>query len=95
MTQLIIAGVETVLPQNFSVTVKRENSFFTKSGEYTYDCTLRLDNPVNQQLYGFLNRLNRVADGSPVGTRRTAMLMADGHVYCRGTEVITNGLIRR
>ena len=89
MTQLIIAGVETVLPQSFSVTVKRENSFFTKSGEYTYDCTLRLDNPVNQQLYGFLHRLNRAADGSPVGTRRTAILMADGRVYCRGTEVVT------
>ena len=86
MTQLIIAGVETVLPQNFNVTVKRENSFFTKSGEYTYDCTLRLDNPVNQQLYGFLHRLNK--DGQ-VDTNRTAMLIADGCVYCRGTEVIT------
>ena len=86
MTQLIIAGVETVLPQNFSVTVKRENSFFTKSGEYTYDCNLRLDNPVNQQLYGFLHRLNK---SDQVDTRRSALLMADGHVYCRGTEVIT------
>lgn len=86
MTQLIIAGVETVLPQGFSVTVKRENSFFTKSGEYTYDCTLRLDNPVNQQLYGFLHRLNK---SSQIDTRRTAILMADGHVYCRGTEVVT------
>ena len=86
MTQLIIAGVETVLPQSFSVTVKRENSFFTKSGEYTYDCTLRLDNPVNQQLYGFLHRLNKT---DQVTTNRTAILMADGHVYCRGTEVVT------
>ena len=86
MTQLIIAGVETVLPQSFSVTVKRENSFFTKSGEYTYDCTLRLDNPVNQQLYGFLHRLNK---SGQVATRRTAILMADGRVYCRGTEVVT------
>ncbi len=86
MTQLIIAGIEAVLPQQFSITVKRENPFFTKSGEYTYDCTLRLDNPVNQQLYGFLHRLNK---SGQVATRRTAVLMADGHVYCRGTEVIT------
>ena len=86
MTQLIIAGVEAVLPQNFSVTVKRENPFFTKSGQYTYDCTLRLDNPVNQQLYGFLHRVNR---SGQIETDRTAILMADGHVYCRGTEVIT------
>ena len=86
MTQLIIAGVEVVLPQAFSVTVKRENSFFTKNGEYTYDCTLRLDNRVNQQLYGFLHRLNKT---DQVATRRTAILMADGRVYCRGTEIVT------
>ena len=85
-TQLFIAGVEVVLPQSFSVTVKRENPFFTKSGEYTYDCQLRLDNPTNQQLYQFLFRLNNTAQ---VPTGRTAILMADGHVYCRGTEVIT------
>ena len=54
MTQLLIAGVEVVLPQNFSCTVKRENSFFTKKGEYTYDVTLRLDNSTNRNLYGFL-----------------------------------------
>lgn len=86
MTQLFIAGVETVLSQDFSVTVKRENSFFTKSGEYTYDCTLRLDNPVNCQLYGFLNRTNK---SDQLDTDRTAVLIADGHVYCRGKEVIT------
>ncbi len=86
MTQLIIAGIEAVLPQNFAITVKRENPFFTKSGEYTYDVALRLDNPTNQQLYQFLHRLNKTGQ---VATRRTAVLMADGHVYCRGTEVIT------
>ena len=86
MTQLLIAGVEAVLPQSFSTTVKRENSFFTKSGEYTYDVTLRLDNPVNLQLYGFLNRTNKAEQ---LDAGRTAILIADGHVYCRGREVIT------
>ena len=86
MTQLIIADVEVVLPQNFSVTVKRENSFFTKSGEYTYDCTLRLDNPVNCTLWGFLNRVNK---SGQLRTDRTALLIADGHVYCRGKEIVT------
>lgn len=86
MTQLLIAGVEAVLPESFSCTVKRENPFFTKSGEYTYDLTLRLDNPVNQTLYGFLNRIN---NAEQLATERTAVLIADGHVYCRGTEVIT------
>ena len=87
MTQLLIAGVEVTLPQNFSVTVKRENSFFTKNGEYTYDCTLRLDNPTNRTLYGFLQRLNKT---DQLDTKRTAVLIADGHVYARGTEIITN-----
>lgn len=86
MTQLIIDGVTAVLPQGFACTVKRENSFFTKSGEYTYDATLRLDNPVNRQLYGFLHRLNKTDE---VDSNRPAILIADGHVYCRGTEVIT------
>ena len=86
MTQLLIAGVEVVLPQNFTCTVKRENSFFTKSGEYTYDATLNLDNPTNRGLYGFLQRINKK---DQVDTKRSAVLIADGHVYCRGTEVIT------
>ena len=86
MTQLLIAGVEVTLPQNFTVTVKRENSFFTKNGEYTYDCTLRLDNPTNRTLYGFLQRLNKT---DQLDTKRTAVLIADGHVYARGTEIIT------
>jgi hypothetical protein len=86
MTQLFIAGVEAVLPQNFACTVKRENSFFTKSGEYTYDATLRLDNSVNLTLYGFLNRTNK---SGQLTTDRTAVLIADGHVFCRGKEIIT------
>lgn len=86
MTQLLIAGVEVTLPQNFTVTVKRENSFFTKNGEYTYDCTLSLDNPTNRTLYGFLQRLNKT---DQLDTKRTAVLIADGHVYARGTEIIT------
>ena len=85
-TQLIIDGVEVVLPDNFATTVKRENSFFTKNGEYTYDCTLRLDNDVNRRLYGFLHRLNKT---EAVDSRRSAELVADGKVFCRGTEVIT------
>lgn len=86
MTQLIINGIEAVLPKNFSTTVKRENSFFTKNGEYTYDCTLKLDNPVNCQLYEFLHRLNKTEQ---IETKRSATLIADGHVYTRGTEIVT------
>lgn len=86
MTQLIIDGREAVLPQNFSCTVKRENSFFTKNGEYTYDVTLRLDNPTNRELYDFLHRINKT---DSYGTGRKAELIADGHAYTRGTEIVT------
>ena len=39
MTELYIDGVSVVLPDNFSTTIKRENPFFTHSGEYSYDIT--------------------------------------------------------
>ena len=86
MTQLIIDGTEAVLSEDFNVVVKRENSIITKNGEYTYDCTLSLENAINRRLFGFLHRLNKKGE---VETRRSATLIADGHVFCRGTEVIT------
>lgn len=86
MTELIINNTPAILSENFSVTVKRENSIITKNGEYTYDCVLKLDNATNRQLYGFLHRLNKKGE---VNTKRSATLIADGHVYCRGTEIIT------
>ena len=86
MTELIIDGIQAVLPQSFSIQVKRENPLITKNGEYTYDVTLDLSNPTNAALFGHLNRLNSITD---VKTRRSAVLIADNRVYCDGTEVIT------
>ena len=74
------------MPAEFSVSVKRENPFFTKNGEYTYEITLSLVNPTNVALYGFLSRINSVAD---IKEKRSAVLIADNRVYCNGTEVIT------
>lgn len=86
MTRLWIDGIEAVLPETFSISVKRENPFFTKNGEYTYDITLSLLNNINADLYAHLNRLNSVTE---VKSKRRALLMADNRVYCDGTEVIT------
>lgn len=86
MTELLIDGQAVVLPKGFNVTVKRENPFITKNGEYTYDVTLDLDNPTNAQLYKHLNRLNSVQE---IKEKRPAVLIADNRVYCNGTEVIT------
>ena len=86
MTRLWIDGTEAVLPETFTIEVKRENPFFTRNGEYTYDITLSLLNSVNATLYGHLNRLNGVKE---VKSKRRALLMADNRVYCDGTEVVT------
>lgn len=86
MTELYIDGTSVVLPQDFSAQVKRENPFFTKNGEYTYDITLQLSNATNAALYKHLNRLNSVSE---VKTKRRAVLIADNRVYCNGTEIVT------
>ncbi len=86
MTELIINGIKAVLATDFSVTVKQENAFVTKNGEYTYDCTMSLLNPINANLYSFLQRINKK---EAFATKRRIMLIADNRVYCDGTEVIT------
>jgi len=86
MTELIIDGVRVVLSSDFAVTVKQENPFITKNGEYTYDCTMSLLNPVNANLYSFLQRINKK---EAFATNRRVILIADNRVYCDGTEVIT------
>ena len=86
MTQLYIDGIESVLPADFSVAVKRENPLYTKNGEYTYDITLSLMPSINADLYAHINRLNR---STPQATGREAILVADNRVYCRGTEIVT------
>lgn len=86
MTELFIDGVSVVLPKDFSIQVKRENSFITKNGEYTYDITLQLTNPTNATLYKHLYRLNST---QKIESKRSAILVADNRVYCNGTEIIT------
>lgn len=86
MTELLIDGIQVVLPKDFSIQVKRENPLITKNGEYTYEITLQLTNPTNAKLYKHLNRLNNVQE---VETKRSAVLIADNRVYCNGTEIIT------
>ena len=86
MTELLIDGVQAVLPKDFSIQVKRENPLITKNGEYTYEITLQLTNSTNAALYAHLNRLNSLQE---LKTKRSAILVADNRVYCNGTEIIT------
>ena len=86
MTELYIDGTLVILPENFSTTVKQENTLFTKKGEYTYEIALHLDNPVNAECYSHLNRMNNTSE---LKTKRTAILISDNRVYCKGTEIVT------
>lgn len=86
MTELYIDGVSVPLPADFEMSVKHENPYFTKNGEYTYDIELSLNDPIVAKLYGFINRLNR---SDTVAVNRRAVLIADNRVYIDGSEIIT------
>lgn len=86
MTELFIDGISVPLPKNFAIQVKRENPYFRKNGEYTYDITLSLQERTVAELYGHLHRLNSTKE---VPSGRTAILKADNRVYCQGTEIVT------
>lgn len=87
MVSLYIDGTPVVLPADFATEIKVENSFFTKSGEYTYDIKLPLDNPTNAALYAHLHRINSLAE---ITEKRSAVLVADNRCYVNGTEIITD-----
>ncbi|MEI7675764.1 MAG: hypothetical protein WCJ03_03200 [Bacteroidales bacterium] len=84
MTELYIDGIPVVLPPNFEITVTEENTFLTKSGEYTYDTELSLMNDTNAQLYQHINRMNSTASF----TKRKAILIVDNRVLLNGIENI-------
>lgn len=86
MTQLFIDGQEVVLPEDFSCKSISENPFFTKSGEYTLNITISLDNPFNSKIYKHIHRINSLARFE----KRSAILVSDNEVIIKGEEVILN-----
>lgn len=84
MTQLFIDGQEVVLSDDFSCKSISENPIFTKSGNYTLDITLSLDNPINSKLYKHINRINSLSRFE----NRTAILISDNEVIIKGKEVL-------
>lgn len=87
MVSLYIDGTPVVLPSDFATEIKVENSFFTKSGEYTYDFNIPLNNPTNAALYSHLHRVNSVSE---ITEKRQAVLIADNRCFINGTEIITD-----
>ena len=87
MTDLYIDGTAVVLPAEFSTEIKKENSFLTKNGEYTYDIKLSLKNPTNAALY---SRFLRVNSHNRLDNKRQAILVMDNKVIIKGLEIITD-----
>ncbi len=84
MTELFIDGQPVILPKNFSIKVIHENPFIKKNGEYTYDLTLSLLNPINAKVYKHIDRANN----NVKITKRNAILVSDNIVFLNGTEII-------
>ena len=86
MTQLFIDGQEVVLPEDFSCKIMSENPLFTKSGDYTLNITISLENPINAHIYKYINRINSLSRF----VNRAAILVSDNEVVIKGEEVILN-----
>lgn len=84
MTQLFIAGMEAVLPENFKCKSVIENPLFTKASDYTLDITLSLENPINARIYKHINRINSLSRFES----REAMLVSDNEVVIKGIEIL-------
>lgn len=84
MLSLKVDGKDVHLKSDVSFEIVKENPFFTKSGEYTYDIEIDLNDRQNRVVYGHLERMHA---GWNIEKRR-AVLMDGPHVLCEGTEVV-------
>lgn len=85
MTELYIYGQKCVPPQSMSLTLIEENPFYTKSGPYTLDLELSLEEPTNAKIYEHQNRSNKVEN---IERKRPVVLIVDNEVVLNGTEKI-------
>jgi hypothetical protein len=84
MTELYINGYLSVLPTGVEFSVVEDNPFLTKSGEYTLDLELDLQDPVNAKIFGHIDRFHRKGNQD----RFPAILIADSQVRMRGSALI-------
>ena len=84
MIRLLIDGQDVVLPLDMKIDYFRENPFFSRNGEYTYDIDIDLNCEQNRKLYSSIDR----PDVSKRITGRQAVLMDGYHVLAKGTEVV-------
>lgn len=84
MVGLTVDGLQVHILQDTNFEFYKENPFFTKSGDYTYDIDIDLNDPANQIVYQHIDRINSI--NRPTG--RKACLYDDNQIICYGTEII-------
>ena len=87
MTTLYLDGKQAVIDEKQTVKFVRENTYFTKSGSYTYDITLPALCPENIAIFGHLYRKDQ---RKVVKTTFSARLCIDNVDIMNGTATITN-----
>ncbi len=69
-----------------SIPLNSENPYFTKSSVYTFNIELSLLEPLNQLIFGIINR----HDIHQKSRRFSSVLIADGRIITRGEAVISS-----
>lgn len=84
MIRYLVNGNAVAIANNISLQLIRENSFFTKVGDYTYDIDIDLHDKNNARLYAGMKRVN----GRYEQPKRTVELWDGPRLLCKGVEVI-------
>lgn len=87
MTILYLNGKRAVIDEKQTVKFVRENTYFTKTGTYTYDITLPALCPENIAIFGHIYRKDQ---RKAVNTTFNARLHVDNMDILNGTATITN-----
>ncbi len=84
MIELYLNGKQAVLSEKVSIKLTRENTYFTKTGSYTYDIELPLQERTNRQIVGAINRKDIAAHYAEY----QAVLLVDNQVVLDGKAVL-------
>ena len=87
MTILYLNGKRAVIDEKQTIKFVHENTYFTKSGTYTYDITLPALCPENIAIFGHIYRKDQ---RKAVNTTFKARLHVDNMDILNGTATITN-----
>lgn len=85
MNELYINNNRIQTSEATSIKLVDENTYFTKSGKYTFDIEIPLKNNHNVRLIGPINRLDVTKNTANMNAR----IIADGHKIIDGTATVT------